>query len=167
MIERNDWGGPSIMVWSGIGLNVKLGPVIFQNLGPRRGNEVTAARYIDQVLRPHVVPHFARHQNKTSQQDNARAHTARATRDFLQQNNVNVMNWPALSPDLNPIEHLWDEIQNRLNEETPSPTTAAELSVAFQRVWALIPMAFINRLVNSMYRRCAAVINAGGGDTRY
>jgi transposase len=63
------------------------------------------------------------------------------------------------SPHLNPIEHLWDKIQRRLNEEQPSPTTAAELSVAFQRVWALIPIAFINRLVNSMYRRCAAVIN--------
>jgi hypothetical protein len=34
-------------------------------------------------------------------------------------NNVNVMNWPALSPVLNPIEHLWDEIQRRLNEEQP------------------------------------------------
>ena len=134
---------------------------------PGESNGVTAARYIDEVLRPHGVSHFARHQNKTFQQDNARAHTARATRDFLQQNNVNVMNWPALSPDLNPIEHLWDEIQRRLNEEQPSPTTAAELSVAFQRVWALIPIAFINRLVNSMYRRCAAVINAGGGHTRY
>ena len=77
------------------------------------------------------------------------------------------MNWPVLSPDLNPIEHLWDEIQRRLNEEQPSPTTAAEHSVAFQRVWALIPMAFTNRLVNSMYRRCATVINAGGGHTRY
>ena len=83
------------------------------------------------------------------------------------QKNVNVMNWPALSPDLNPIEHMWDEIQRRLNEEQPNPTTAAELSVAFQRVWALITMAFINRLVNSMYRRCAAVIIAGGGHTRY
>jgi hypothetical protein len=60
---------------------------------------------------------------------------------------------------------MWDEIQRRLNEEQPSPTTAAELTVAFQRVWALIPMAFINRLVNSMYRRCAAVISAGGGPT--
>jgi hypothetical protein len=103
MMERNLWGSPSIMVWGGIGLNVKLAPVIFQNLGPGRGNGVTAARYIDQVLRPHVVPHFARHQNKTFQQDNVRVHTARATRDYLQQNSINVMNWPALSPDLNPI----------------------------------------------------------------
>jgi hypothetical protein len=37
IMERNAWGGPSIMVWGGIGLNVKLGPVIFQNLGPGRG----------------------------------------------------------------------------------------------------------------------------------
>jgi transposase len=88
------------------------------------------------------------------QQDNVRAHTARATRDFLQQNNVNVRNWPALSPDLNPIEHLWDEIQRRLNEEQPSPTTAAELSVSFQRVWAGIPIAFLNRLVNYVSKRC-------------
>jgi hypothetical protein len=75
MMERNAWCGPSIMVWGGIGLNVKLGPVIFQNLGPGRGNGVRAARYIDQVLRPHVVSHFSRHQNKTFQQDNARAHS--------------------------------------------------------------------------------------------
>jgi hypothetical protein len=67
MMERNAWGGSSIMVWGGIGLNVKLDPVIFQNLGPWRGNGVAAARYIDQVLRPHFVPHFARHQNKTFQ----------------------------------------------------------------------------------------------------
>jgi hypothetical protein len=42
------------------------------------------------------IHRVARHKNKTFQQDNAHAHTARATRDFLQQNNVNVMNWPAL-----------------------------------------------------------------------
>ena len=96
MMERNAWGGP----------------VILQNLGPGRGNGVTAARYIDQVLRPHVVLHFARHQNKTFQQDNVLAHTARARRDYLQQNSINVMNWPALRPDLNPIEHLWDEIRD-------------------------------------------------------
>jgi hypothetical protein len=50
MMERNVWGGPSIMVWGGIGLNVKFGPIIFQNPGPGRGNGITAARYINEVL---------------------------------------------------------------------------------------------------------------------
>ena len=167
VMETDPWGGPSIMVWGGIGLFSKLGPVVFQNLGPGRGNGVTAARYIDQVLRPHVVQHFNQHPHKTFQQDNARAHTSRITRDYLQQNNIAVIDWPALSPDLNPIEHLWDHIQLKLNQQQPRPTTAAELSMAYQRVWATIPMAFINRLINSMYRRCMAVINANGGHTRY
>lgn len=167
MMETNVWGGPNIMVWGGIGLNHKLGPLVFQNLGPGRGNGVNAARYTDQVLRPHVVPHFARHRNHTFQHDNARAHSARATRDFLQQKNVTVMPWPALSPDLNPIEHLWDEIQRKLNDVIPSPTTSVELQASFLQVWARIPMNFINRLIHSMYRRCRAVINANGGHTRY
>jgi transposase len=101
------------------------------------------------------------------QQDNARAHTARATMDFLQQHNIRTMPWPALSPDLNPIEHLWDEVQRKLNEVRPTPMTAADLSVAFLRIWAAIPMAFINRLIHSMYRRCVSVVNAHGGHTRY
>lgn len=167
VVERDSWGGPSIMVWGGIGLAQRVGPVVFQNIGPGRGNGVTAARYIDQVLRPHAIPHLARRRNHEFQHDNARAHTARATRDFLQQNGIRTMQWPALSPDLNPIEHLWDEIQRRLNDVRPRPTTAAELRQAFLRVWAQVPMAFINRLIHSMYRRCTAVINAHGGHTRY
>ena len=107
------------------------------------------------------------HQNHVFQHDNARPHTAIATRDFLQYSNINTMPWPALSPDLNPIEHLWDEIQRRLNEVRPRPTTVAELSADFLRVWAQIPMAFINRLVHSMYRRCVAVVISHGGHTRY
>ncbi|ESO89166.1 hypothetical protein LOTGIDRAFT_106641, partial [Lottia gigantea] len=64
----------------------------------------------------------------------------------------------SLSPDLNPIEHLWDEIQRRLNQIQPLPRNAAELSVTFLRVWAQIPKASVNRLCHSMYRRYRAVI---------
>ena len=109
------------------------------------------------MLRPHAVPHFARHPNHVFQQDNACAHTARLTRDFLQQHNFRTLPWPALSPDLNLIEHLWDEIQRRLNDIRPRPITAAELAAAFQRVWDTVLMAFINRLIHSMYRRCMSV----------
>ena len=60
-------------------------------------------------------------------QNNARAHTTRATRDFPQQHNIRIMPWPAFSSDLNPIEHLWNEIQRKLNEVRPRPMTTADL----------------------------------------
>ena len=97
-MESDPWGGPSIMVWGGIGLNSKLGPVVFQILGPGKGNGVTAARYREQVLTPHVVPHFNRHPNKTFKQDNARAHTAMVTRDYLQQHTSQLWTGQHLAP---------------------------------------------------------------------
>jgi hypothetical protein len=56
MIERNVWGGSSIIVWGGIGLNVKLGPVIFQNLGPGRdGNILDCWQLIDGEPYQHLL----------------------------------------------------------------------------------------------------------------
>ena len=64
------------MVWGGIayGERTQLVVLNFQDNGPGRG--LTARRYIDQVLRPHVVPFFAQHPGYLFQQDNARAHSA-------------------------------------------------------------------------------------------
>ena len=115
MLEKDPWGGPNIIIWGGIGLHQRVGPIFFANLGQGRGNGVNAQRYIDQVLRPHVVPFWVNHQNFLFQQDNAKAHTASTTQQFLQANNINTMPCPALSPDLNLIEHLWDKIKRGLN----------------------------------------------------
>ena len=167
VLERDPWGGESVMIWGAMSLNQLVGPVIFQNIGPGRGNGVTAQRYIAQVLVPHVVPFFQRHPNFLFQQDNARPHTARATQGFLRQNNIHLMPHPARSPDLNPIEHLWDEIQRQLNQMQPRPRTAVQLGAAITRVFAGIGNVQINRLVNSMHRRCTAVIAARGGHTVY
>ena len=167
-IEHHDrWGGASIMVWGAIGLNQRVGPIIFQNVGHGRGNGVNAARYIAQVLQPHVVPFFQRHQNFLFQQDNARPHTARVTQAFLRQNNINLLPHPARSPDLNPIEHFWDALQRRMNALVPRPRTQADLRAAVARVWPQVPQRQTNNLVSSMHRRCRAVINAHGGSTRY
>ena len=73
------------MTWGAIGLNQRLGPIIFQNIGPGCGNGVKAQRYINQVLAPEIMPYFQQHTNVTLQQDNARTHTARITTAFLQQ----------------------------------------------------------------------------------
>ena len=96
-----------------------------------------------------------------------RPHVARVVTDFLTQQNVNVLPWPAVSPDLSPIEHAWDEMERRLRQLPNQPVTLAELSRALVRIWYGIPQAFFTSLVGSMRRRCNACITANGGHTRY
>ena len=152
----------SVMVWGAITSTDKSDLVIID------GN-LTAQRYINDILHPHLLPFLARHRNNlVFQQDNAPAHRAFATHTFLQQNNVRVMTpWPALSPDLNVIEHLWDKIDKDIRSLRPPPTTIPQLQQSLIDAWNNIPQQYIQRLVQSMRRRCTAVINAGGSYTRY
>jgi len=70
---------------------------------------LNGARYGDAILRPVVVPFLQRRgPGAIFQHDNATTHTCHVSRTFLQQQNVNVLDWPANSPDLSPIEHVWD-----------------------------------------------------------
>lgn len=57
----------------------------------------------------------------TFQQDNARPHVARVVKDFMTQQKVDVLHWPAVSPDLSPIEHVWDEMKRRLRRLPNQP----------------------------------------------
>ena len=66
---------------------------------------VNAQSYINNVLRPVVIPFMHRHLPRDIyQQDNASAHTAGASMNFLNQNNINVLEWPSFSPD------MWDQL---------------------------------------------------------
>ena len=161
-MEHNAWGGHDLG-WHWPQLH---GPVFFQGLRPGRVNGVTAQRYIDQILQPHVVPFFHAHPNFIFQQDNARAHSARVTQDFLHQQNIQTMVQPAMSLDLNPIEHFWDMLQRELNSVRPRPMTSAQLQQAIIQSWNNILRASANRLVHSMRRMCQDVIDANGGHTR-
>ena len=78
----------------------------------------------------------------TFQHDNARPHTALVTSNFLAQNNVNVLPWPALSPEMNPIEHIWDELGRRARI-SHQINNVQNLTRALQLEWQALPNVLI------------------------
>ena len=157
--EVDRFGGGSVMMWAAISHTGRTDLV-------HVNGTLTAQRYCDEILQPHVVP-IMQNNGRIFQQDNARPHTARITTAYLQNNNIPVLPWPPTSPDLNPIEHLWDELDRRVRERQPAPQSLQQLVVALQAEWAHIPQQVIRNLTSSMGRRCQAVIDTRGGHTRY
>ncbi|XP_047039012.1 transcriptional regulatory protein AlgP-like [Helicoverpa zea] len=80
-------------------------------------------------------------------------HVARTVRDYLEDVTINVMEWPARSPDLNPIEHVWDELKRRVRARSPAPTHLQALLSAIEEGWNVIPQEFIIKLKRSMKNR--------------
>nr|CAH7749721.1 unnamed protein product [Callosobruchus chinensis] len=71
--------------------------------------------------------------------DNARPHTARITQQYLNDVDIDVLEWPALSPDGNPIEHVWGMLGRRIRSRVPIPLTLSEWQHAILEEWDLIP----------------------------
>jgi hypothetical protein len=84
------------------------------------------------------------------QHDNAPCHKERSVRGWFVDNNVPEMEWPAQSPDLNPIEHLWDELEHRLRSRLQRPSSLTALATALQGEWAAIPPETFKHLVESL-----------------
>lgn len=159
--EVSRFGDGSVMVWGGISLEEKTDLVVIPG-------SLTAARYIDIILSDHVIPAaYGIGPDFIFMQDNARPHTAAITIDFLNEHEIRKMDWPAISPDLNPIEHLWDILDRRIRHRPNPPQTLQQLTEALVEEWDSIPQEDIRRLVRSMPRRCQEVIRAAGGHTRY
>ena len=130
---------------------------------------MNAQKYRDPVLAPHVVPLLQNHGViSVFQQDNARPHVAHDNIQFLQNNNIDfIVDWPSKSPDLNPIEHFWDNLDTCVRQRQNLPGNVNELRDALLEEWNNIPQAQVNNLIHSMRRCCQAVSNARGGHTCY
>ncbi|GFX61721.1 transposable element Tc1 transposase [Trichonephila clavipes] len=102
-----------------------------------------------------------RHPGAIFQQDIACPHTARVDQDFLR--HFQTLPWPVRSPDLSPVEHVWDQ----LKRQRPSCHSVHDLELTGQDLWAHLPQDNIRCLINSMPDRVAAFIAAGGGPTCY
>ena len=123
------------MVWSGISVDHKTPLVCIDD-------SLTAQRYIDNILQPVVLPFLHQYDDViTFLQDNTRPHSAGISMEYLY--NVNVMPWPAYSPDLSQIEYLWNVMKTRLNRENKRENkrpNRAELIASVQEEWEAIPL---------------------------
>ena len=102
---------------------------------------LTAQRYCDGIIKPVVVTYLQQHNVGIFQHDNARPHTARHTQNILRTHNVNVLQWPAGSPDLSFIEHLWDHLGHQVRER--HKINICDLECALQAEWVRIPLQVI------------------------
>lgn len=157
---RTPFGGGSVMVWAGISIEARTDLVIIEN------GALNANRYIEECLAEHVIP-FAPFvgDNFCLMHDNARPHVARVVNDYLDEMDIQRLDWPPRSPDLNPIEHVWDMLGRLVRNRQPE--TIRELRVTLLEEWGNIPQRAVANCVQSLPRRMAEVIRARGGNTRY
>ncbi|GFW77760.1 transposable element Tcb2 transposase [Trichonephila clavipes] len=99
--------------------------------------------------------------------DNAPCHRTVAAEQLLESEDIECMDWPARSPDLNPTEHVWDFLGRRLAARTLPPVTIRELRLALQDEWAAMPQQLIDTLILSMSRRCETCLAVRGGHIPY
>ena len=124
--------------------------------------------YFNQILQPEAVSFLQRHGPAILMHDNARPHVARICRQFLNRNNVNVLPWPAASPDMKPIEHIWDYLGRKVRARG-NVHNLRDLVNALTQEWNNIPNVVIRRYVRSMGGRLllASIVEVATLDTDY
>ena len=159
--QRHRFGGGSVMVWGGISIHHRTPLYVVD------GN-LTGIRYLNEIIRPLVLPGLQQiGGGAVLQDDNARPHRARVVTDFLRQQGIARMDWPAYSPDLAPIEHACDELGRRVRHNHAPPANLHDMGQLLMAEWQAIPQEFFRRPINSMRQPCVECTRAGGGFTHY
>ncbi|GFV94378.1 transposable element Tc1 transposase [Trichonephila clavipes] len=157
IIERDRYGGRDVLVWGGIMLGSRTDLHIFD------AGSVNGTRYCNEIRLPYVrLFRGAMGLQFLFMDDNAPCHRTVAAEQLLESEDIERMDWPARSPDLNPIEHVWDFLGRRLAARTLPPVTIRELRLTLQDEWEAMPQQLIHTLILSMARRCETCLAVRG-----
>ncbi|GFV15389.1 transposable element Tcb2 transposase [Trichonephila clavipes] len=126
---------------------------------------MTGQRYIDEVLLPHV--RLFRGDKFVFIDDNATCHRTLAVQDCLDSEGIQRLVWPARSPDLNPIENVWDALGRQVAGRNYPPTNKNTLIRALKEEWDKLPQQLLDNVVQSVVRRVECCITLHGGHIPY
>ncbi|GFW39722.1 transposable element Tcb2 transposase [Trichonephila clavipes] len=162
IIERDRYGGRGVLVWGGIMLGSRTDLHIFD------AGSVNGTRYCNEILLPYVrLFRSAMGLQFLFMDDNAPCHRTVAAEQLLESEDIKRMDWPERSPDLNPIEHVWDFLGRRLAARTLPPVTIRELRLALEDEWAAMPQQLIDTLILSISGRCETCLAVRGDHIPY
>ncbi|GFU71648.1 transposable element Tcb2 transposase [Trichonephila clavipes] len=162
IIERDRYGGRGVFVWGSIMLGSRTDLHIFD------AGSVNGTRYCNEILLPYVRPfRGAMGLQFLFMDDNAPCHRTVAAEQLLESEDIERMDWPARSSDLNPIEHVWDFLGRRLAARTLPPVMIQELQLALQDELSAMLQHLIDTLILSMGRRCETCLAVRGDHIPY
>ncbi|RYH08853.1 hypothetical protein EON65_40595 [archaeon] len=158
-------GGVAIMVWGCISTYGFHDLILLDGTVDGAGYVTVLQNYLLPVMQQYFGQHPC-----IFQQDNASIHRAHGVADFFHAHNIQVLEWPAHSPDLNIIEHVWHYLKERIRQ---LPVASSK-----ENLWLSVQVALnymcsdemtkeINNLYESLPNRMQAVIAAHGGNTSY
>ncbi|GFX70330.1 transposable element Tcb2 transposase [Trichonephila clavipes] len=160
--ERHHYGGPGVLVWGGIMLNGRTELHIFDRVS------VIGDRYCEEVLLSHVrLFRGAIGPDFIFMDDNARPHRTLTVEEPLEREDIARMDWPAYSPDLNPIEHVWDGLGRRIAARLHNLENTQQLKQMLIKEWILLPQEMLHQQILNMRRRCEVTIAVRGEHIPY
>ncbi|GFS55211.1 transposable element Tcb2 transposase [Trichonephila clavipes] len=140
--EKDRYPTCSIMVWAGIMINGRTRLHVVAN------GTMAGQRYIDEVLLPHVRLFRGAVGDKfVFMDDNATCHRTLAVQDCLDSEGIQRLVWPARSPDLNPIENVWDALGRQVAGRNYPPTNKNTLIRALTEEWDKLPQQLLDNVV--------------------
>jgi len=157
------FGGGSVMVWGCITYR-GVGKLVFVD------GRMNAIQFIEILSSGLAATANLRHYDLGDvilQQDNDPKHNARITQEWIEDNNINLLPWPSCSPDMNIIEHVWNDVNNRIRARPNQPQNVGELKRIIEEEWYSTPLEYIKTLFESMPRRLNVLLKAKGGYTKY
>ena len=137
-------GNVLLIIVSLRGSDLEVRVLWYGSIMGRRKTNLNAQGYINHILQPKAVPFLQRHGPAILMHDKTRPHVARICRHFLNRNNVNVVPWPAVSPYMNPIEHIWDYLGRKVRARG-NVHILRDLENALIQEWNNIPDVIIRR----------------------